>query len=165
KAAAVALKADGFVRILIDGEERRLDDDATFALLDDKKTSRVDLVLDRVRVDATKRSRLAEALEEAFRRGGGVAGAVVDEGGAASLRLEWSTRRACDDCGWYPTEELTPRHFSFNHHFGACPECLGLGRTRRAIESKLVVDPSKPLFAGALLHDYPGRYFTKKGGW
>jgi len=159
--AATALKTDGFVRILIDGEERRLDDDATFAAADGANVRRVDLVLDRVRVEAAKRSRLAEAIEEGFRRGGGVAGALLEDG----TRLEWSTRPACDDCGWYPAGELTPRHFSFNHHFGACPECLGLGRMRRVVEEKVLVDPTLPLFGGALLSEYPGRYFVKKGGW
>jgi excinuclease ABC subunit A len=161
RAAAVTLKGDGFVRVLVDGAELRLDDEASFARLDDEKTSRIDLVLDRVRVESGKRSRLAEALEEAFRRGGGVAGALLESG----TRLEWSSRRSCEECGWYPTEELTPRHFSFNHHFGACPECLGLGRTRRCIEAKVIVDPAKPLFAGALLTDFPGRHFSKKGSW
>jgi len=159
-AAAAALRADGFVRVRVGGEERRLDAPDSLRHLDGP-VERIDLVIDRIRLDAGRRTRLAEALEEAFRRGGGSAALLPEEGAP----LEFSTRPACDACGWFQDGELTPRHFSFNHHLGACPECLGLGRTRRCVESRVVVDPDRPLFGGALLADYPGRYFTKKGGW
>ena len=156
-AAATALRGEGFVRLLVDGEERRLD-----ALgAPGAKVERVDLVLDRIRIEPAKRVRLAEALEEAFRRGLGAASARLEGG----TRVELSTRPACDACDWLQGDELTPRHFSFNHHVGACPECLGLGRMRRCIESRIFVDPSRPLFSGALLADFPGRHFTKKGSW
>jgi excinuclease ABC subunit A len=163
--ASASLRADGFVRVLVDGEERRLDaPEGALAGLDSRATrkiARIDLVLDRIRIEPAKRTRLAEALEEAFQRGGG-SGGVLLEGGT---RREFTTRPACEGCAWYPDGALTPRHFSFNHHHGACPECAGLGRTRRAIEERILVDPSKPLFGGALIEEYPGRYFTKKGGW
>ncbi len=157
EAALPGLRADGYVRVLIDGVERRLEEVAASGVAQRE----IALVLDRVRIEATKRTRLAEALEEAFRRGGGLAAVQLED----ATRLDYSTRPSCEKCGWHPEGELTPRHFSFNHQLGACPECLGLGRMRRSVEERVVVAPGKPLFGGALLTDFPGRLFTKKGGW
>jgi len=155
--ALAGLKSDGYVRLLIDGVEARLDDATPPPVPRDEAA----LVIDRIKVEPAKRARLAEAFEEAFRRGSGSATILFEDG----TRRDYATRPSCDACGWYPDGELTPRHFSFNHPMGSCPECLGLGRMRRAVESRIVVDPSKPLFAGALLTEFPGRFFTKKGGW
>ena len=157
KTAAPGLRSDGFVRILVDGEMRRLDDDNLGAL---SKAKAIDLVMDRVKVESKNRTRLSEAIEEAFRRGHGIAGVWLEPGGYR----EFSTALACDQCGRYFAEELSPRHFSFNHHFGACPHCEGLGRMRRAREESLIEHPQKPLLRGAMT-DYPGRYFSKRGSY
>jgi len=161
--AVGGLRADGFVRLQVDGAEVRLDElGAGGAGAEVPLAKReVALVLDRIKVEPAKQTRLAEAFEEAFRRGSGTASIVFEDGS----RRDFATRPACDPCGWYPDGELTPRHFSFNHPLGSCPECLGLGRMRRAIEAEVVVDPARPLFGGALLTRFPGRFFTKKGSW
>ncbi|MBL8842440.1 MAG: excinuclease ABC subunit UvrA [Planctomycetes bacterium] len=172
-AALPGLQADGYLRLLIDGVERRVDELAGAANAASNAAANaaplaqreIALVIDRVRVEPGKRTRLAEALEEAFRKGGGLAGVQLEAADGTTTRLDWSTRPSCEKCGWYPEAELSPRHFSFNHQLGACPECLGLGRMRRSVEERVIVAPHKPLFGGALLTDFPGRLFTKKGGW
>ena len=164
--ALQGLKSDGFVRLLQDGVETRIEAAESAASGAPLAQREVALVLDRIKIDPAKQSRLAEAFEEAFRRGSGTASVLLGGGeGRDGTRRDFATRPACDACSWYPDGELTPRHFSFNHPLGSCPECLGLGRMRRAVEEKIVLDPSQPLLRGALLTAFPGRFFTKKGSW
>jgi len=134
------LRKDGLLRVLVDGEERRLD-----APPGAPAKRLLELVLDRVRVDASRRARLAEAIGAAQHRGLGLA--RVHAGGEV---LEYEARAACSRCGCALPGELSPRMFSFNSHAGACTTCEGLGQLVRASEERLVDTPGRPLLEGAM---------------
>ena len=148
------LQAAGHVRIRIDGRTVRLDEKP---VLDRKRKSRLEIVIDRVTADPGSRSRLAQSVEAAFDAGGGtllVARAIDGHDGRPLDEPDWpvevlSRRLACPDCG-RGFKPLEPRQFSFNSPIGWCPSCDGLG-TRTGIDrGALVRDPTLTLRAGAL---------------
>lgn len=145
------LRQRGFQRIRLDGEVRRLDDSKP--LPTGNREVQVDLVLDRIVLDADQRSRIADSLELAFREGQDRALVLHQppgKGDEANWSEAWLTRNlACEICGDSFTRP-TPRHFSFNHSEGACPECGGLGRRLRFDEQLIVPDPSLSVRSGAL---------------
>ena len=170
--AAEAWRAGGFVRWLADGEERRLDAAAAAP----QPGQRVDLVVDRLRIEPAQRSRLAEAIEQAEALAGGrvsllVRGPLREKGaGGAAERHEYGTLGACTVCGFRLEEELEPRHFSFNAHVGACPACEGLGERWQASPELLVDRPELPLVpedpgAPGAIGGKLGRYLTKGKGF
>ena len=149
-----ALRAAGHVRVRIDGRTVRLDENPT---LDRKRSSRIEIVIDRVTADGKDRSRLAQSVEAAFDAGGGtmlVARALDGHDGKPLDEPDWpvevhSRRLACPECG-RGFKPLEPRQFSFNSPLGWCPSCDGLG-TRTGVDRKaLVRDPALSLAAGAL---------------
>ncbi len=130
----------GFARVRIDGAVARLDELPT---LDKKKKHTVELVVDRLAVDAESRSRIAEAVELGLKEGKGEL--LVDVEGRKPL--SFSTLRAC--CG-VTYAELSPQSFSFNSPLGMCSACNGLG-TRIEIDPELVVpDRSLSIREGAI---------------
>jgi excinuclease ABC subunit A len=148
----------GFVRALVDGQELRLDEGWPPSSPRD-----VALIVDRIRID--DRTRLADALEQAQARAaahGGSAVAVVQladgAAGAPAERHWFGADRGCEHCDYKAPVELQPRWFSFNHHSGACPHCLGLGEVVACVEELLVNRPHKPTFGGAIQH--AGAAFT-----
>jgi excinuclease ABC subunit A len=151
-----AWKAAGFVRILVDGVETRLD--AKLPKLG--PSSRVDLVIDRLGFASDSRARIAEAAEQAAHQAQGRVSVVV----ASGARLEYSTQGACPECGHRLAHRLDPRHFSFNTHAGACPECDGLGTSSRCDPEKLVVHEDRSLTEDAL-HPKFARYLVKGKGY
>jgi excinuclease ABC subunit A len=149
EALFAALLAAGHVRVRIDGRTVRLDDKP---VVDRKRKSRIEIVIDRVTAAPADRSRLAQSVEAAFAAGNGtllVARAVdgVDE---PDWPVEVHSRRlACPTCG-RGFKPLEPRQFSFNSPLGWCPSCDGLG-TRTGVDRKaLVRDPALSLGDGAL---------------
>jgi excinuclease ABC subunit A len=113
------LRGEGFVRVRIDGEIRDLGDEI---ILDKNAKHDIDLVVDRVAMREGVKNRITESVELALRYGDGVVRVEVD--GAEDL--VFSERFACLECGIsYP--EISPRFFSFNSPYGACPRCGGLG--------------------------------------
>lgn len=153
--------AAGFVRLLIDGKEERLEAE----LKKPKAKARVDLVIDRVSFEASGRSRMAEAAEQASALAQGRVGIVIrGPGGVAGERLSFHTQGACSQCGFALEEALEPRHFSFNTHVGACKSCDGLGELKRCMAELLVTEPEKPLVQGAIGSKL-GRYLTKGKGF
>ncbi len=163
-----AWRAAGFVRVLLDGEEARLDQTAKIGA----ETRRVDLVIDRLSFRREDRARIAEAVQQAEGVSGGRVSVVLrapshkDE----TRRIEFSTRGACTVCGFRLAEELEPRHFSFNTHVGACPECAGLGELWRCAPEKLVDRPERPLVVKqdegeTAISGKLGRYLTKGKGY
>ena len=140
-------KEEGFVRYAVLGAEgrlelRRVDEEAEVAAL----KRGLYLVVDRIKLNARARSRLAEALELAGRWGEGLVAAEIEGEG---LR-RWSLERSCTRCGFHLPLELAPRFFSFNHHLGACPGCDGIG-TRLSVDMEAWIEaPGKPLFHGGL---------------
>ena len=151
-----AWRGAGFVRVMIDGEEHRLD--AELPALGDEPA--VDLVIDRVGLGSDQRARIAEGVEQAGTVAHGRVSVLVKGG----ERLEYSVNGACTQCGFQLESDLEPRHFSFNTHVGACEVCDGLGHNVRCDEALLVTDDSRPLVDGAIGGKL-GRYLTKGKGY
>jgi excinuclease ABC subunit A len=113
------LRRDGFVRLRIDGTIQDLGDDIA---LDGNQQHDIDLVVDRLVVRPDVRNRITESLELALRYGEGTVRVLIN----GNDERTFSERFACMDCGIsYP--EISPRFFSFNSPYGACPVCGGLG--------------------------------------
>jgi excinuclease ABC subunit A len=136
------LLRQGFLRARIDGVLRSLDEDIP---LDKRKNHTIEVVVDRLVVKPGLGERLEQSIETATRLAGGlVVVAVVN--GAEQL---YSQKLACPDCG-VSIPQLEPRSFSFNSPYGACEACHGLGSQWSFDPAKILIDPSKPLFDGAL---------------
>ena len=131
---------EGFVRARVDGEIVELTDDLE---LDRKKKHNVEIIVDRLIVKEDIRSRLAESIEVALKHANGlVLIDVKDEGDKL-----YSTNYACPDCD-ISFEELSPRMFSFNNPFGACPTCAGIGYLMKMDEDLIIPDKNKTLYDG-----------------
>jgi excinuclease ABC subunit A len=143
------LRAAGYVRVRIDGKSVHLDEKP---VLDRKRKSRIEIVIDRVTADPAERSRLAQSVEAAFDAGGGtmLVARAVEGADEPDWPVEVHSRTlACPSCG-RGFKPLEPRQFSFNSPLGWCVGCDGLG-TRTGVEhASLVRDPSKSLADGAL---------------
>jgi excinuclease ABC subunit A len=137
------LRAQGFTRVRIDGRVHELD--AAPRLARHGKHS-VDVVVDRVKVRAEARQRLAESFETALRHADGRALAVETDGGREHT---FSARFACPVCS-YSLPELEPRLFSFNNPAGACPRCDGLGAIEFFDPKRVVAHPNLSLAGGAI---------------
>jgi excinuclease ABC subunit A len=144
------LRAEGFTRVKVDGELRRLEED--FAL-DKKLKHDIAVVVDRLQMRPDLRRRLADSTETALGHAEGMVEIeLVPAPGAEDIGeiRTYSERFACLACGT-SMPELEPRMFSFNSPHGACPRCTGLG-TQMEIDPELVVpDPSLSLGEGAIL--------------
>ncbi|MBC8011549.1 MAG: excinuclease ABC subunit UvrA [Burkholderiales bacterium] len=146
------LRQRGFQRVRLGGEIKNLDDPH---LVPDGQGTRefaVDVVVDRLVAVAEQRSRLADSLELAFREGKDRVVVLAQKAGAAAdawREVNLSQSLACEVCGDV-FEKLTPRHFSFNHREGACPDCDGLGRKLRFVPELIVPDATKSVRGGAL---------------
>ena len=133
----------GFVGARIDGVVRRLDEDIE---LHRYKYHTIELVLDRLKVEPEKSSRIAEAIEQALALANGLVAIVRGEGDDYRV---FSTLRACPN-GHGSIPEMEPRLFSFNSPVGACKTCDGLGTVQSFSEDLLVRDASLSLAEGAL---------------
>jgi excinuclease ABC subunit A len=148
------LRKDGFVRVVIDGTPMDL---AEEIVLDKNKKHDIDIVVDRLIVKPGIERRLADSLETALNHAEGIAKVSIVNGQTSeaaktpevSETLLFSETLACIDCGIsYP--EMTPRMFSFNNPYGACPDCTGLG-TRMYFDAELVVpNPDLSIREGAI---------------
>jgi excinuclease ABC subunit A len=137
------LRRQGYSRVRVNGAVRELTEEIE---LDKNKKHTIEVVVDRLVAKPTIASRLADSLETALRLADGV---VVVESVEVGQAFVFSERLACARCG-VSFPEVSPRMFSFNNPFGACPECSGLG-TRFELDPELVVpDPRKSLKDGAL---------------
>jgi excinuclease ABC subunit A len=137
------LRRQGYSRVRVNGTVRELAEEIE---LDKNKKHTIEVVVDRLVVKSTIQSRLADSLETALRLADGV---VVVETADTAQAFVFSERLACARCG-VSFPEISPRMFSFNNPFGACPECGGLG-TRFELDPELMVpDPRKSLKEGAL---------------
>lgn len=131
----------GFVRVRVDGELRDLSESIE---LEKNKKHTIEVVVDRIVVKEDIEARLADSIETALNLSGGQL--LVDIMGQEELRF--SSNFACPICG-FSMEELTPRMFSFNTPFGACPDCDGLGVEMIVDPELLVPDMSKSVEEGA----------------
>ena len=130
----------GFVRVKIDGQVYELTDDIE---LDRKKKHDIDLIVDRLVVKEEIRSRLTESVETALKFANNLVKADI----IGDKEVLFSSNYACPDCN-FSFPELTPRMFSFNNPFGACPECTGIGYLMRMDEDLIVPDKTKTLYDG-----------------
>jgi excinuclease ABC subunit A len=140
-------RKNGYVRIRVDGVIYDVNEAVT---LDKNKKHTIEIVVDRliVRPDITKR--LADSTETALHLSSGILLVDTGEGG----EMLFSQNFACSDCG-ISIEELTPRMFSFNNPFGACPTCSGLGTLLKMDPDLILPDRTKSVEEGAI----------KAGGW
>jgi excinuclease ABC subunit A len=141
------LRAEGFTRVKVDGELRRLDEEIA---LDKKFKHDIAVVVDRLVMKAELRKRLADSIETAVSLADGLVEIeLVDADGAGERTLTFSEKFACPVHG--PSlVELEPRIFSFNSPHGACPRCTGLG-SQMEIDPELVVpDPTLSIGEGAI---------------
>lgn len=135
------IQKDGYVRVKVDGD---IYDIADVPKLDKKLKHTIDVIVDRIVVRAGAESRLAGSLETAFAFGAGLA--KVEHNGEEQL---FSENYACPDCG-VSIEELTPRMFSFNNPYGACPTCSGLGALMKIDPALIVPNGELSLRQGAI---------------
>lgn len=138
------LKAQGFIRVRVDGLVVDLDD---VPALDKKKKHTVDAVVDRLKVDQEQRLRLAESIETALNLSDGQV--VIQSMDDDFAPMVFSSKFACSHCG-YSIASLEPRLFSFNSPFGACQTCDGLGVHQYFDPDRLITDPELSLSSGAI---------------
>jgi len=139
------LMAQGFIRARINGEVYELDDPPK---LDLRRKHNIEAIIDRFKVKADMKQRLAESFETALKLADGVARiAMMDDDQAEEL--VFSDRFACKICG-YSLTELEPRLFSFNNPTGACPGCDGLGVKQFFDPERVIVNSDLSLAGGAI---------------
>jgi len=131
---------EGFVRARVDGEVVELTDDLQ---IDRKKKHNIEIIVDRLIIKEDIRSRLTESVEVALKYANNLV--LVDIFGEKEILF--SQNYACPDCN-ISFEELTPRMFSFNNPFGACPSCTGIGYLMKMDEDLIIPDKNKTLYDG-----------------
>ncbi|MBN2158307.1 MAG: excinuclease ABC subunit UvrA [Spirochaetes bacterium] len=139
----------GFVRVRVDGQTRELEEEIR---LDKNKKHTVEIVVDRIVIKEGIRPRLAESVEAAMEMADGLVTVLVEEkssGSATTGERLFSSKLSCAECG-ISISELSPRMFSFNSPYGACPECDGLGFIMQFDPDLIVSDPEKSLYDGVL---------------
>ena len=137
-----SMQKQGYVRARIDGEMCELADPPKMAKT---KKHTIEIVIDRLVIREDIHQRLSDSLETAMRLSGGLVVINVVDG----EDMLFSQNYACPDCG-ISIEELTPRMFSFNNPYGACPTCTGLGRLMKIDPDIVIPDPTKSLNEGAI---------------
>ena len=178
KAIFDRIRRDGYTRVRVDGEIKRLDEDEITLAKNNKHT--IEIVVDRIVIREDNRSRIAEALEIAIKEGEGICNVIYlpDKKQAQSSELQqqgasdaatsdgaspdgnlfaeqketlvtYSTKFSCPEHG-VGLEEMEPRMFSFNAPYGACDCCSGLGFTLRITDEAVVTDENKSILNGAM---------------
>ena len=135
-------RRSGYVRVRVDGEVYDLSEEIKL-----KKTYKhnIEIVVDRVVVKPDIRARLTDSVESASALSGGIVIADVIGGDP----IMFSQNYACEDCG-ISIEELTPRMFSFNNPYGACPTCTGLGLQMKVDPNRILPNRKLSIKQGAI---------------
>ena len=136
-------KRSGYVRARVDGNLYELDEEIK---LEKNKKHSIEIIVDRLIIRPDIQQRLTDSVETAAGLSGGT---VIVNLLREEQDLMFSQNYACEDCG-ISIEELTPRMFSFNNPFGACPTCTGLGSQLKVDESLVVPDRKKSILEGAI---------------
>ena len=134
------LKKSGYVRVQVDGTIYSLDEDI---VLDKNIKHDINVVVDRIIIKEGIASRLTDSIETAVKLGEGLV--IVETENSQTL---YSTNYACPQCGW-TLEEVSPRLFSFNAPYGACPNCAGLGSISDVDEGIVLKDSDLSISQGA----------------
>ena len=137
-------KRSGYVRARVDGIQYELSEEIR---LEKNKKHTIEIVVDRLVVKDEIARRLTDSAETALALTGGVL--AVEVMGDESRVLNFSQNYACEDCG-ISIEELTPRLFSFNNPYGACPTCTGLGLQLLVDPELIIPNPSLSIMDGAI---------------
>ena len=157
-------RRQGYVRVRVDGEMRDLSEEIK---LQKTKKHNIEIVVDRIAIRADVRSRLTDSVETAAALSGGLV--IADVVGGEPITF--SQNYACEDCG-ISIEELTPRMFSFNNPYGACPVCTGLGMQMRVDPDRILPNRKLSIRKGAIRASgwgsaepgtIAGMYFTALG--
>ncbi len=136
------IRKNGYVRVRVDGEIREIDEEIH---LEKNKKHTIEVVVDRLVVRDGIAARLADSLAAALELGGGIVIILTTTGD----EFTYSENFACVDCG-ISLPEISPRMFSFNNPFGACPECTGLGMNMELDQALIIPDHQKALIDGAI---------------
>ena len=136
-------KKKGFVRVLVDGEMMRLDEEI---VLKKQVKHNISIVVDRLVVRPDMDQRLTDSVELALEEADGLMEVEIIGGET----LLFSRNFACPDCN-ISIGEMTPRMFSFNNPFGACPECDGLGYTMKIDPDFVIPDKNLSIAEGAIV--------------
>ncbi len=136
-------KRSGYVRARVDGSLYELDEEIK---LEKNKKHSIEIIVDRLIIRPDIRQRLTDSVETAAKLSGGL---VIVNLLREEKDLSFSQNYACEDCG-ISMEELTPRMFSFNNPFGACPTCTGLGNQLKADPALIIQDGGKSILDGAI---------------
>lgn len=151
------VRREGFVRLRVDGEVLDLTQPESIRL-DKAKPHWIEAVVDRLVVRPDLGQRLADSVETALRRSGGKLATSRQEPGSGEwIEEKFSTDFSNPSTG-FTMPRLTPKHFSFNSHLGACPACQGIG-TESFFDPDLVVDAEKTIAEGAIR---PWKMATKR---
>jgi len=144
------IKSEGYLRVRVDGEILELDEEIP---LDKNKKHTIEVVVDRIINRPDSRKRIADSMELALGMAEGRALVLMraTEGEKGEEELTFNQNFACPDCN-ISLEEITPRMFSFNNPFGACPTCGGLGQLMNIAEDNLMVDENMTLAEGGIAH-------------
>ena len=134
------LQKEGFARVRVDGEIYELTDEIK---LDKNKKHEIEIVVDRLIVKQDIIARLTESIEVALKHAENLV--LIDIVGEKAVL--YSCNYACPDCG-FSFPELTPRMFSFNNPYGACPKCSGIGYLMKMDEDLIIPDKTKTLYDG-----------------
>lgn len=134
------LQKDGFARVRVDGEIYDLSDEIK---LDKNKKHEIEVVVDRLVIKEDIVGRLTESIETALKQADNLV--LIDIVG--EKQVLYSCNYACPDCG-FSFPELTPRMFSFNNPYGACPKCFGIGYLMKMDEDLIIPDKTKTLYDG-----------------
>ena len=136
-------RKSGYVRVRVDGSLYELTEEIK---LEKNKKHNIEVVVDRLVVRPDVRQRLTDSVETASALSGGLVIANVLQ---EERDILFSQNYACEDCG-ISIEELTPRMFSFNNPYGACPTCTGLGSQLKADPDRIVPDGELSILEGAI---------------
>ena len=138
-----SLAAQGFVRVRVDGEVRELSDSIE---LDKNITHTIEVVIDRLVKKEGIQERLVDSLSTCLKQSGGIAHILVSHSEEQEEELVFSENFACPVHGAV-MEELSPRLFSFNSPYGACPHCHGIGSLKTFSPDLIIPDPESPMYA------------------
>lgn len=134
-------KKSGYVRVKVDGEIYTLDEEIK---LDRQKKHDISVVVDRLIIREDVKTRLTDSIETALKLADGIVTIVIND-----QEKFYSTKHSCSECG-FAFSEISPRLFSFNTPFGACPECSGIGYKMIIDENLVVKHPELSIAQGAI---------------
>ena len=148
-----SIKKNGFMRVRVDGELIEIGDEIK---LEKNKKHHIEIIVDRIIIRPGVESRLADSIETALAQAEGLV--IVDVIGEQELLF--SQNLSCPDCN-ISLEELSPRMFSFNSPYGACPTCSGLGINMEVDPDLVIPDWEKSVAEGAVApwSATPGGYY------